>query len=439
VRAARARRDDIEPVPLLSAWAVSGGPLSRACFDALEAKLVDGLRRAGRLDALYLCLHGAMGVTGIDDPETQLVRTARDVLGGAPVVVSHDLHANVTRARVDAADAIVAYQTNPHRDHVRTGRRAGAIAIGMALGELRPVMAWRSLPLLLGGGSTIDFLAPMRHVFRRMRAAERAGDALAASTFMVHPWSAEPRRGWSTLVVADQLDEADRLADELAQLCWERRLEQPPQFANVRDAIAEARAARWRRRLGCVVFVDTSDVVTAGAPGDSTRLLRSLIEDASDLRVYTALRDTATVAALWSRLGDRVSLAIGGSSGLSSPLPVTGVVSSRHTRPGFGRSVVLVVEQVSIVITEGPALAIRPAFYRDVGLEPWRADIVTVKSFFPPLVYFAAVNRKTIFVRTSGPTDLDAAFTLPSDGAMYPRDRIDDWRPRDRQRRGLAT
>ena len=256
---------------------------------------------------------------------------------------------------------------------------------------------------------------------------------------MVHPWTAEPQRGWSTLAVAEQLADAERVADELAELCWERRHDQPPQFANVHDAIAQARAARWRRRLGCVVFVDTSDVVAAGAPGDSTRLLRSLIEDATDLRIYTAVRDAAAVETLWARVGDRVSLAIGGGSGLSSPLAVTGVVSARHTRPGFGRSVVLVVDQVSIVITEGPALAVRPAFYRDVGLEPWRADVVTVKSFFPFLVYFAAVNRKSIFVRTSGPTDLDAAFSLPSDGAMYPRDSIDDWRQRDRQRRGLDT
>ncbi|HEX2685753.1 MAG TPA: M81 family metallopeptidase, partial [Kofleriaceae bacterium] len=190
VAAAHARRAEIEPVPIVSAWAPSGGPLSRACFETLEARLLEGVCRAHRespLAGMYLCMHGAMGVHGIVDPESRLVRGVREILGGAPLVVSHDLHGNLTRARVEAADAIVAYQTNPHRDHARIGEKAGRIAIGAALGELRPVMAWRTLPMILGGGRTIDFLAPMRAVFRRMRRAERREGVLAASTFMVHP------------------------------------------------------------------------------------------------------------------------------------------------------------------------------------------------------------------------------------------------------------
>ena len=119
VQAARARRAEIEPIPIISAWASSGGPLSLACFEALEARLIDGLRAAGRVDAVYLALHGAMGVHGVPDCESRLLRSVRDVIGGVPLVVSHDLHANITRARVDACDALVAYQTNPHRDLAR--------------------------------------------------------------------------------------------------------------------------------------------------------------------------------------------------------------------------------------------------------------------------------------------------------------------------------
>jgi microcystin degradation protein MlrC len=438
IRAVHARRAEIEPVPIISAWAASGGPLTAECFDVLEARLVDGLRRAGPLDAAYLCMHGAMGVTGVVDPEARLLRAARTVLGGVPIVMSHDLHGNLTRERVEAADAVVAYQTNPHRDHARTGRRAGSLAIGMALGELRPQVAWRSLPLLLGGGKTIDFLSPMRAVFRRMHAAER-GEVLAASTFMVHPWNSHPALGWSTLAVAEKRGAAERVADELAELCWERRHVQPPEFPGPREAIAAARAARFRRKLGCVVMADASDVVTAGAPGDSTHLLRALIDEGEGLRIYTALRDPGAVAALWSRaVGERVELAIGGAlSGGSPPLEVQGTIGDRRTRDGFGRSVVLEVGGVSIAIVEGPALVMRPSFYTGVGLDPWRADIVVVKNFFPFLMFFLPYNRKTIFVRTSGPTDFDAAFGLAFDGPMHPRDAVDDWRPRDRERRGV--
>ncbi|HEY4239713.1 MAG TPA: M81 family metallopeptidase, partial [Kofleriaceae bacterium] len=291
VSAAHARKTEIEPVPLLSAWSSSGGPLAKDCFETLEGRLLEQLRAAGPLDGLYLCLHGAMGVHGVADPESRLIRNARAILGGAPLVVSHDLHGNLTRARVAAADAIVAYQTNPHRDHAKIGAKAGRIVIGAALGELRPTMAWRTLPMILGGGKTIDFLAPMRAVFRRMKKAER-GEALAASTFMVHPWNDDPGLGWSTVVVTDNDHAAaDRLAEELAEMCWERRHLQPPSFPTASEGIAIARKSSIRRKLGCVTMSDASDVVTAGAPGDSTHMLKALIDEAGGMTCFAAVRD----------------------------------------------------------------------------------------------------------------------------------------------------
>ncbi|MBK9033254.1 MAG: M81 family metallopeptidase [Myxococcales bacterium] len=86
------------PVPILSAWASSGGKLTRACFDTLAERLADGLR-AARPDGVVLALHGAMGVDGLRDPETELLRIARDAAGGVPLTCTHDLHANLTPRR----------------------------------------------------------------------------------------------------------------------------------------------------------------------------------------------------------------------------------------------------------------------------------------------------------------------------------------------------
>jgi len=443
VRACAARKHDVTPVPILSAWASSGGPLSRACYDELEDRLVTMLRAAGPLDGMYFALHGAMGVEGIVDPESRLLRAVRTVLGGAPLVVSHDLHGNLTKDRVELADAIVAYQTNPHRDHARIGHKAGRIAIGTILREIEPVMAWRSLPMLLGGGKTIDFLAPMRAVFRRMHVAERRHEILSASTFMVHPWNDTPALGWSTLVVADRdLAAADQLADELAEMCWDRRHELPPEFPDAKTAIAEARGAKLRRKLGCVVMADASDVVTAGAPGDSTHLLRALLEHGAGMVAYAAVRDPQAIATLWPRaIGDIVATTIGGTLDpqRSQPLPVRGSILNKVDRAGFGKTIVLAVDHVRVVITDGPAMVMRPSFYTEVGLDPWRADIVMVKNFFPFLMFFLRYNRKTLFVRTSGTTDFDAAFGLELDGPIHPRDRVDAWRDRDALRRGLTA
>jgi len=442
VAATRERASEIEPVPLLSAWASSGGPLSQACFETLEGRLVEQLRAAGQVDGVYLALHGAMGVAGILDPESRLLRSVREVVGGVPLIISHDLHANVTQARIDRCDALVAYHTNPHRDHAKIGAKAARIAMGTVLGELRPTMAWRTLPMILGGGKTIDFLAPMRAVFKRMKRMEKSDGALGTSTLMVHPWNDNPAIGWSTVAVTDgDRAAAERMADELAEMCWERRHEQPPEFSTAEAAIATARKSSVRRKLGCVVMADASDVVTAGAPGDSTHLLKALLEQGQGLVTYAAVRDPSAIALTWPREpGDRVTLPLGGSldPSRSEPLHVTATIQSKHDREGFGKTVVLAIDHLRVVVTDGPAMVMRPSFYTEVGLSPWKADICVVKNFFPFLVFFAMYNRKTIFVKTRGTTDFHAAFELKFDGPMHPRDAVDDWRPRDRLRRGVG-
>ncbi len=449
-RAACAEAGDVEAVPLFSAWAVASGPLDRPCFDTLAARLESDLRAAGPVDGVYLCLHGAMGVAGVRDPETVFLERAAAAprrSGGVPVITTHDLHANLTEARVRASLAVVSYKTNPHRDHFARGREAGRILIDTLRGAVHPITAWRSLPMYLGGGTTLDALPPMLAVYLRARLAERGlargrGRILSASVNMCHPWNSDPGLGWSTCVTSDgDRDAAERLADELAELCWARRHAMPPTFASVTEAIAEAKSARLARKLGAVVLADASDVVTAGASGENTALIAALIAQAPTLRSYVPLRDPTAVEALWNRQpGERVELTLGGrlDPAHSEPLSVRGRVVAKAENPGFRRTVVLAVEGVHIVITEGPAITIKPDFFTQAGLDPWKADILVVKNFFPFRLFFAPLARKTIYVRTRGATDFDAAAGLIFDGPMHPRDAVADWRPADRSRRGLA-
>jgi microcystin degradation protein MlrC len=441
VRACLDRKSEVEPVPILSAWSASGGPLSKSCFETLEARMVEGIERAGKVDGVMLSLHGAMGVDGIADPDTRLLRSAKQAARGAPVAATHDLHANLTRGRVEAADILIAYGTNPHRDHARAGRLAGSLLIKQLLGEIRPTTAWRSLPLILGGGNTIDFLPPMNRVFWKMRWLEARKRCLSASAYMCHPWNSDPGLGWSSHVITDDDQAAaERLADELAEMLWARRHQQPPRFSSASEAIKKARGATLARKTGVVILSDASDVVTAGAAGDSTHLLKAMIDEGQGLLSYAAVRDPAAVEVMWPMpVGAEVALDLGGKldPASSSPIPVRGTIVHKAERPGFERMVTMAIGDVRVVVTQGPSMVIKPAFYKDAGLPPWKADVVMVKNFFPFLLFFAPMNRKTIFVKTRGTTDFDAAFKLDFDGPVHPRDPVDDWRPRDRQRRGL--
>ena len=439
-QAVRAWRDQVELVPLLSAWAIPGGPLSRETFEELCHRLRASVAAAGPLDGIFFSMHGALGAQGSDDPEADFLEILH--AAGAPVVVSLDLHAHITPRLMALATAVVAYRTNPHRDHARVGRRAGEILLRTVTGASRPTMAWRSLPMVLGGGTTIDFAPTMRPLFRRLKRLERDPRVLYASLFICHIWNRSPDLGWAPVVVTDDAPElAEALAEELAEACWSVRHIQPPTFPTAEEALAQARRAWLARRLGTVCICDASDIVGAGAAGESTGLLRVLLEQGRGMRSLAPIRDTACVDRLWSnRVGDRVSAAVGGrlDPAHSSPLAVTGRLRSRHETGAMGRAVVLDLDHLQLVVTEQAPLAMKPAFYADVGLSPWRADVVVVKSMFPFRLYFLAHNRKTIYARTRGLTDLDAALRQTYNDPVHPQSPVEDWRPADRRRRSTS-
>jgi microcystin degradation protein MlrC len=248
VQAARAA-GGVTAVPLSSALAVPGGPLSTACFEWLLGGLLDRLRAAGPVDGVYLALHGSMEVRGLGEaPEAVILRRVREVIGGeAGLAVSYDLHGNLSAGLVDPVDVLVAYRTNPHWDLAPTGFRAGNRLIRALRGQIRPIHAWRKLPVVLGGGMTISFLAPMRGVFRFMRRLERDPRVVSASLFMVHPYTGADDLGWAVHVSTDgDRALADRLADQIADRAWAQRGAPLPPMRSVDEALGGAMPARSR-------------------------------------------------------------------------------------------------------------------------------------------------------------------------------------------------
>jgi microcystin degradation protein MlrC len=434
---------DVEVVPLVGAWAIPGGPLSRACYEEIEGRMLAAIRRAGPLDAIVMSMHGAMGVDGVRDPESRFLERVREASAGARLGVTLDLHANLTAARVAAADVLASYHTNPHRDHAATGARAARALLRVLREGARPVAAWRSLPMVLGGGSTLDFWPPLRGVFKRVREIAAMPRVLDASVNTCHPWNDDPHLGWSTYVCTDgDAALAERLAEELAERCWDARKHLPPPFATPQEAIARARRATLRRKIGTIVFADVSDVVSAGAIGESTKLVRALVEDAPDLRCYVAIKDAEVAVGLAdARPGARVEVKVGAKidTRRDTPYPLSATVRSTHVSGRFGRVVVLDAGRCSICVTEHRPLVLAPAFYKELGLDPLRADVCMVKNFFPFLLYFAPYMRDFVFVRTGGISDPDAALALPMDGPIWPRDDVPDWRERDALRRGVGS
>ncbi len=424
----------VKAVPVLQAKSMSGGPVDRAFYEKIKAGILGAVKAQTRVDGVYLSLHGAMGVDGMFDPEGDILADLRALLGpDVPIAVSFDLHANVTRRRVENADILVGYRTNPHRDHFDTGRRTGDLLVRTVLGKIKPVLRVNKLALLKGGGINVDFLPPFRKIFREMKRMEKSGGALSVSLFPVHIWIDEPELGYAAVAITDgDEDRAAALADELSEMAWAVRDVPQPAVATPEEAVEIARKAKLARALGAVIFCDVSDAVSAGTPGESTWILKALMERGAGLVAYLTMRDEEAAVRAWERnVGDEVTLSVGGKIDrlYNRPLEYSGIVSWKG-ETSFGKTVIVRRDGIHLVISELPMASKSPKEFQALGLSPWKADIVVVKNLFPFRYNYLLYNRKTVNVQTPGLSSTDV-FGLKYRNIprpIYPLDKIEDWR-----------
>ncbi|HSQ63007.1 MAG TPA: M81 family metallopeptidase [Polyangiaceae bacterium] len=444
VQAARAA-GDVTTIPLASRIAVSGGPITPECFEWLVSDLAERIRAAGPLDGIYLALHGSMEVRDLAEaPEAVLLRRVREALGpDAKIAVSCDLHANLSEGLLSPVDVLVAYRTNPHWDLAPTGFRAGSRLIRVLRGQIHPVHAWRKLPVVLGGGVTIDFLAPMRKVFRRMRKMESDPRVVSASLFMVHPYTSADDMGWAVHVSTDGDPElANELAEELADAAWAEREVELPELFSVADAIEQAVRSPWRR-LGPVTLVDVDDIVGAGAPGGNTQIVAELVRNDRGLVSLVPVHDPAAVLATWDvPEGTRVKVVLRGTPGYGQPeVPLEAVVSAKQ-KSDFGRIVRLSAGKLHVAVSERPPLPIHPKFWRELGIDPRRADLIVQKNFFHYRIFYAAISFAHIPTVSHGATSFDRVRNRSYRVPMHPASKLTDWRPSDpvlRRPRGASA
>ena len=424
---------NVATVPLQSSLAVPSGPLTREAWDDLTGALLGRLAEAGSLDGVYLALHGSMQVEGLDEaPEAQLLRRLRERVGDqVGIAVSYDLHANLSAGLVEPVDVLIAYRTNPHWDLFQTGFRAANRLIRTLRGQVRPVHAWRRLPMLLGGGTTIGFLAPMRAVFRHLRGLEGDPRVVSASLFMVHPYTTAERLGWAVHVSTDgDLALADRLADDLTERVWAVRDVEPPPMRTVEQALDEA-GRGFLRRLGPVTLVDVDDVVGAGAPGGNTRIVRELVRHDRGLRVYVPVHDPALVEELWDLPeGARRAVTLRGTPGYGAPEVAFAASVGARSTGRFGRALRLDTGAFHVAVTERPPLPIHPGFWRALGLRARDADVIVQKNFFHYRMFYATTSFAHVPVVSDGATSLARVRERSEAMGVHPGRRLADWRAR---------
>ncbi|BDB27004.1 M81 family metallopeptidase [Cupriavidus sp. P-10] len=380
----------------LMANAVPSGVVTREAFESMSATIVEAVREG--CDAVMLDLHGAMVAEGLADAEGELLARIRAAAPEVPIAVSLDFHANFSKALVENATVIAGYRTYPHVDVYETGARAAQTLMAALRDEVRPVMLWRTLPMLTHMLRQTPREQPMKDIMDRAIAAERDGEVLNVSIFGGFPLADIPHVGLTVVVVADA-DHADagaQLLDELCAAAWERRADFVFPLEPMETSIARARDAE----AGPVILVDHGDNCGAGGPTDEMTVLGEVLRQGLKDVVAGPFWDPGAVALMIEAgVGKTVTVDVGGKTDMPAlglkgkPLRLTGQVrcitdgAYQVTGPMFtgmrlslGRTAVLDVDGALVVVCEKPQEPFDTGVFTHAGIDLSRRKYVLIKS-----------------------------------------------------------
>lgn len=419
-----ANHEDVEIIPLLSTTTPPSGLVTAEAVGFIEEALRSQLRQAGPLDGMCFALHGAMSGQGCPDLDGHFLQIIRDEVGSdVRVVCSLDCHAVVTRQMVDLTDALVAFRTHPHSDVVETGQRAASILVSTLQGKIRPVMRCRKIPMLFCDSGTDK--EPLKRLFEELISWDETRGVIACSLCPSYPFQDVSEQGWAAIAVTDH-DEAlaQCLCDRLAKHVWDARKDLlPVRMLSPEEAIRKAAAVPGRP----VIVTDSADNVGSGTPGDTTAILQAVLDmrEQVDGLILLHIPDAAAVsAAAESPVGQTVSLDVGGKRDSHFGLPVSvrgrvlciaegsitddGRFSSEPTIDA-GTIVSLEVDNVRLVLTERVIHGPQPSLFRKVGIEPFDAKIVVVKSGIGHEVTYGHVASAVLHTDCPGPGSRNVA------------------------------
>jgi microcystin degradation protein MlrC len=384
-----------ELVPTIFAAASPSAHVTEDAYERIAGVMVDGIRNAGPLDAVYLDLHGAMVTEHLDDGEGEILARVRGVIGNElPLVVSLDLHANVTPEMVERADALIAYRTYPHIDMADTGRAAARHLAQLLKTKKRLAKAFRQLPFLIPISWQCSNDQPARGIYRKLAAMQN--DAVPTLSFCPgFPAADFFHCGPSVFAYGVTQADADRAADKLAALIeshendFDGRIYSPDE--GVRLAMELAKTASKP-----VIIADTQDNPGAGGDSDTTGMLRALVRNRATRAAIGAIYDPASArAAHAAGVGATVTLALGGKSGITGDAPyeetfvVEKLSDGQFVAPGpyyggramdMGPSAALRIGGVRVVVSSHKAQLADQSMFRYVGIEPTTQAILVNKS-----------------------------------------------------------
>jgi microcystin degradation protein MlrC len=388
-----------EPVPSLLAMAEPNGPVEQAFFDHLKRQWEADLSAAGKLDGVYLVLHGAGLTTEDHDPEGTLLALVRRIVGpDIPIVATFDLHANVSDADVTLLNAFVGYRTNPHLDMRERGAEA-AVLLRQLLTGTKTFLARIRLPIV---PPTVTQLtgkdAPHRPYGelidlgqQRMAQAPYAGRVLNVSVMGGFAFADTPFNGLTVVVTATDQDAADSLAKEIAQAGWARRDQFRPTLTSLDDAVRLAKITETP-----LIFADVADNPGGGGRGNTMAILQAFHAAGVTNALVGVIHDPALAAEAHEKgpgAAFEARFNRDGGDQFSKPFSAPAIVARLRDQPITGRrgiyanntldtgkAAALTLDGITVIVLTHRYQCADPMFFEVFDIDIAAARVVVVKS-----------------------------------------------------------
>ncbi|MBA4744342.1 MAG: M81 family metallopeptidase [Muricauda sp.] len=410
-------RKRAEWVPTLVGKSLPGGTVTREAYESLVGKTLKMLEENKPYDGLFFDIHGAMSVVGLDDPEGDLIKRIREVVGTDVLIsTSMDLHGNVSKRLAQHSDLITCYRMAPHEDATESRKRAVKNLVSrLENGKGKPkYKAWVPIPILLPGEKTSTRVEPGKSLYAKVPEVEQKEGVIDAAIWIGYAWADEPRNHAVVMVTGDNKDQVTEGVEKLANSFWDVREEF--EFVAPTKSYEEALELALASDKKPFMLSDMGDNPTAGGAGDVTWTLTELLKReefhtvGGKSLIYASIPGPKLVEqAMQVGVGGEVSAPVGADidDRYAPPLMLTGEVTAiKHGDVHAETEVVVRVDNAHVIVTKKRKPYHRKSDFTNLGLVPSETDIIVVKiGYLVPELY--NMRGDWVMALTPGGVDQD--------------------------------